>query len=73
MIIVFNVTIEVPDVDAVSLADGYYLTVIGGVEEHADDWVSVPYEALEEVRSRFLGLVIPHANHTVLACTEKIA
>lgn len=72
MVIIFNIAIEVPNVNSITLTNSYYLTVVRWVEEHAYNGIGVTNEALEKVWCSFLSLVVPHSDHTVLAGAEKI-
>ena len=70
--VLFDVSVELPDVNTVTLAHADDLLVVPWVEHDAIDWVSVANEALEVVRNSFLCLVVPDLYHAVLASCQKI-
>ena len=70
--VLLDVSVELPDVDAVTLAHADDLLVVPWVKHDAIDWVSVTNKALEVVRNSFLRLVVPDLYHAVLASCQKI-
>lgn len=71
--VVLNVSVEFPDIDAVTFADTDDLRVVPWIEHDAVDWVSVTDEALEVVRNGLLCFVVPNLDHAILSCSEEIA
>ena len=71
--VVFNVTIEFPDVNAISLADTDDLLVVARVEHDAVDGIGVSDETLEIVRDSFLGFIVPDLYHAILSSSQQIS
>jgi hypothetical protein len=66
LVIIFNVSVEIPNVYSISFTNTNDLTIISRIENNSTQRISMADEALEEVRNSFLGFIIPNFNHAVL-------
>lgn len=72
LVLCLDFTVEIPDEDAVSLADTDDLVVVSGVEDDGAQGICVSDEALEEEWHGLLSLVIPDLEHVIFTTGEHV-
>ena len=71
--VIFDISVELPNIDAVTLTATNDLRIVSWVEDDAVDWISMADEALEIVWNGFLSFIVPNFDHAILSCSEEIA
>lgn len=72
-VVLFNVTVELPDKYTVLAANGNDLTIVPWVKNYSSHRVGVSYEALEVVWMGSLSLIIPNFDQVVIATSQEVS
>lgn len=70
--VLFDIAVELPHIDSVTLSNTDDLRVVSWVEHDAVDWICVSNKALEVVWNRLLSFIVPNLNHAILTSCQKI-
>lgn len=73
LVIILDITVEVPNEDAISLTNGDYLAIVSWVEDDGAERVSVADEALEVIRNGLLSFIVPDLDHVVFSASKHIS
>ena len=73
LVIILDITVEIPDEDAISFTNGDDLAIVSWVEDDGAERVSVADEALEVIRDGLLSFVVPDLDHVVFSTSEHIS
>lgn len=73
MVVPYDISKELPDIDTISLTDTNDLIIIVRVEYYSSERVCVSNKALKVIGCRLLCLVVPNLDHVIKASREHVA
>lgn len=73
MVIIFYISIKIPNEDSIMLPNGDDLSIVAWIEKNGGYRICVSNETLEEVWNGLLNLVIPDFDHTILARADHVS